>query len=58
MPNVADKKLADGSWQQYIVTTQKLSDALAKSGAMKINFFAALPNDVRDALEAKKDDGS
>ena len=58
MPNVADKKLADSDWRQYIVTTKKLSDAIGNSGAMKINFFAALPNDVRQALEAKKDDGN
>ncbi len=58
MPNVADKKLADSDWHQYIVTTQKLSDAIGNSGAMKINFFAALPNDVRQALAAKKDDGN
>ena len=58
MPNVAEKKLADSHWQQYLVTTKKLSDAIAQSGAMKINFFANLPANLQSALEAKKDDGS
>ena len=52
MPNVAEQKLKDGDWRNYIVTTKKLSDAI------KINFFAALSPSVRTALEAKKDDGS
>ena len=51
MPNVAEKKLADGDWRQYIVTTKKLSDAI------KMDFFPALPKDVRTALAAKKDEG-
>lgn len=52
MPNVADKKLAASDWRNYIVTTQKLS------GAIKMDFFTALPKDLQAALEAKKDDGS
>ena len=51
MPNVVDAKLKNGNWRDYIVTTKKLS------GAIKMNFFPALPRDVREALEAKKDEG-
>ncbi len=49
MPNVAEQKLKDGDWRQYIVTTKKLSDAI------KMDFFPALPKDVKTALGAKKD---
>ncbi len=51
MPNVAEKKLKDSNWRDYIVTTQKLSSAI------KMDFFPALPKDLQTALEAKKDDG-
>ncbi len=52
MPNVAEQKLKDGDWRQYIVTTKKLSSAI------KMDFFPALPKDVQTALEAKQDDGA
>ena len=51
MPNVAQQKLKDGNWRDYLVTTQKLSDAI------KMDFFSALPSNVRAALYAKKDGG-
>ena len=51
MPNVAQQKLKDGNWRDYIVTTQKLSSAI------KMDFFPALPKNLRDALEARKDGG-
>lgn len=51
MPNVAEQKLKDSDWRNYIVTTKKLSDAT------KVNFFTALSPSVRAALEAKKDNG-
>ena len=52
MPNVAEQKLKDGDWRQYIVTTKKLSDAI------KMDFFPALPKALQTALEDKKDDGN
>ena len=52
MPNVAQKKLKDSDWRDYIVTTQKLSSAI------KMDFFPALPKGLQDALEAKKDNGN
>ena len=58
MPNVAEQKLADGDWRQYIVTTKKLSEAINKGAAFKLDFFAALPQDVQTALEAKKESAS
>ena len=52
MPNVAEQKLKDSDWRNYIVTTKKLSDAV------KIDFFPALSPSVQSALEAKKDEGN
>ena len=51
MPNVTGNKLKESDWHNYIVTTQKLSSAI------KMDFFPALPKDLQDALEAKKDSG-
>ena len=51
MPNVADAKLRNSDWRDYIVTTQKLSSAIG------MDFFTSLPKDVQSALEAKKDGG-
>lgn len=51
MPNVTDKKLKNGDWRDYIVTTKKLS------GAIKMDFFPGLPKSLQTALEAKKDSG-
>ena len=58
MPNVAEQKLKDGDWRQYIVTTKKLQDSINQGAPLKLNFFADLPKDVQTALEAKKDAGS
>ena len=51
MPNVADQKLKNGDWRDYIVSTKKLSSAI------KMDFFPALPRDLQTALEAKTDSG-
>ena len=52
MPNVAQQKLKDSQWSDYLVTVQKLGDAT------KLNFFSTLPPNVQSALKAKKDGGS
>ena len=52
MPNVAEQKLKDSKWSDYLVTVQKLGDAT------KLNFFSTLPPNVQKALKAKKDSGS
>ncbi len=51
MPNVAEQKLKNSDWRDYIVTTKKLSSAI------KMDFFPALPGNLQSALEAQKDSG-
>lgn len=52
IPNVADKRLENADWRQYIVAPAKIE------AAAKISLFSSLAPNVRNALKSKVDSGN